>query len=63
LDEALHRQALDIAVAKGFAFTRNGFIDGLIGWPNDLMDRYWRDHQLIGEGNWSYEQVVIKKVN
>jgi hypothetical protein len=63
LDEALHRQALDIAAAKGLAFTRNGFIDGLSGWPNDLMDRYWRDHQLIGEGNWSYEQVKRDKTH
>lgn len=57
LAEAIHRQALDLALAKGFALTRNGFIHGLSGWPNALMDKYWPDHQLIGEGNWSYEQV------
>jgi len=63
LVEAINRQALDLALAKGFALTRNGFIDGLGGWPNDLMDKYWSDHQLIGEGNWSYEQVKKDKTH
>jgi len=63
LDEAIKRQALDLALAKGFALTRNGFIDGLSGWPNDLMNQYWSDHQLIGEGNWSYEQVKKDKTH
>ena len=63
LAEAIHRQALDLALTKGFALTRNGFIDGLSGWPNDLMDRYWSDHQLIAEGDWSYEQVKKDKTH
>jgi hypothetical protein len=57
LAEAMRRQALDLAAARGFAFARNGFIDGLGGWPDDLMNKYWSDHQLIGEGDWSYEQM------
>ncbi|MGA2033337.1 MAG: DUF4832 domain-containing protein [Thermoguttaceae bacterium] len=63
LDQAMHRQALDIAVAKGFALTRNGFIDGLGGWPNDLMARYWKTNQLVAEANWSYEQVKWDKTH
>jgi hypothetical protein len=63
LQEAMHRQGLDLAAARGFAFARNGFIDGLSGWPNDLMLTYWRDHQIITEGNWSYEQVKRDKTH
>jgi hypothetical protein len=63
LAQAMHRQALDVAAANGFAFARNGFIDGLGGWPNDLMLTYWRDHQLIGEGDWSYEQMKQDKTH
>jgi hypothetical protein len=63
LADAMHRQALDIAAARGFAFARNGFIDGLGGWPNDLMNKYWPDHQLIGEGDWSYEQMKKDKTH
>ena len=61
--EAMRRQALDLAAMRGFAFARNGFIDGLSGWPNDLMLSYWRDHQIIAEGNWSYEQVTRDKTH
>ena len=46
-----------------FALTRNGFIDGLSGWPNDLMARYWKNNQLIAEANWSYEQVKRDKTH
>ncbi len=63
LQEAMHRQGLDLAAARGLAFARNGFIDGLGGWPNDLMLTYWRDHQLIGEGDWSYEQMKKDKTH
>lgn len=63
LAEAISRQALDLALAKGLALTRNGFINGLGGWPNDLMNNYWSDHQLIGEGDWSYEQMKKDKTH
>jgi hypothetical protein len=63
LADAMHRQALDVAAGRGFAFARNGFIDGLGGWPNDLMNKYWPDHQLIGEGDWSYEQMKKDKTH
>jgi len=53
----MHRQALDLAVSRGFALSRHGFIDGLSGWPNDLMTKYWKTNQLIAESNWSYDQV------
>ena len=61
LDQALHRQALDIAIAKGFVLARNGFIDGLGGWPNELMASYWKTNPLIAEANWSYEQIKLDK--
>jgi len=63
LQEAMRRQGLDLAAERGFAFARNGFIDGLSGWPNDLMLTYWRDHQIITEGDWSYEQVKRDKTH
>jgi hypothetical protein len=39
LDEALRRQALDLAMARGLAFSRHGFIDGFGGWPDALIAR------------------------
>jgi hypothetical protein len=63
LDEALRRQALDLAVAKGFTLSRNGFIDGLSGWPQDLIKRYWAANPTIAEANWTYDQVKDHKTH
>jgi len=63
LDEAMRRQSLDLAVARGLTFTRNGFIDGMSGWPNDLISRFWSSHTMVGEANWSYEQVKKEKTH
>ena len=61
VDEAVRRQALDVAIGHGLALSRHGFIDGLSGWPNDVMARYWRTNPLIAEANWTYEQVKNEK--
>jgi len=57
LEEAVRRQALDVALAHGLSFSRHGFIDGMGGWLDDLIARHWKDHPMIAEANWSYEQV------
>ena len=63
LKEAMWRQALDVGVGYGVALTRNGYVDGLSGWPQDLMAKYWKTNPLIAEGNWSYDQVKDDKTH
>ncbi len=57
LDDFMYRQALDVAVSKGFALARHGFIDGLDTWDRRLMEKYWRQAPLWAEGDWSYTDV------
>ncbi len=57
LDDFLYRQALDVALAKGFALARHGFIDGLILTDRSAMQKYWRTAAMFAEGNWSYTDV------
>ena len=61
LEEATRRQALDVALTNGLTFTRHGFIDGMSGWPNDFILKYWRQSPMLAEANWSYEQVKRDK--
>ena len=63
LAEAMKRQALDVAIENGLAFSRHGYIDGMSGWPNDLILRYWQANPMIAEANWSYEQVKKEKTH
>jgi len=57
LDEFLYRQALDVAVAKGFGMARHGFIDGLGLVDRLAMEKYWRQTPIFAEGNWSYHSI------
>ena len=57
LQDRLYSKALDVAIDHGFALIWTGFIDGLRGWDRDLMEEYWRDHPVIAEGNWSYDDM------
>jgi hypothetical protein len=54
LDEFLYRQALDVAVSRGFGMARHGFIDGLGLVDREAMEKYWRQAPIFGEGDWSY---------
>lgn len=63
LKEAIWRHALDAAQARGFSFSRHGFIDGLGGWPNDFMDAYWKSNPMLAEANWSYDQIKDDKTH
>ena len=57
LDDFLYRQALDVALAKGFALARHGSIDGLGAWDTAVMRRYWQKAVMLAEGNWSYADI------
>jgi hypothetical protein len=63
LDEAIRRQGLDVAITHGLALSRHGFIDGLGGWPDELIARHWQTNPMIAEANWSYEQVKKDKIH
>ncbi len=49
-----HRQGLDVALAKGFALARHGFIDGLHYVDSVIMEQEWKRAPMYAEGNWSY---------
>jgi hypothetical protein len=58
LNKMLYSQALDVATANGFALIWTGFIDGLNKTHDrELMDRFWRGHPIIAEGNWNYTDM------
>ncbi len=54
LEDHMYRQALDVAVTKGFALARHGFIDGLSRWDWKIAQKYWRELPMWAEANWSY---------
>jgi hypothetical protein len=63
LENRLYSKALDLALDHGFALIWTGFIDGLRGWDRDLMERYWHNHPIIAEGNWSYDDMKDQRTH
>ncbi len=63
LPARLYAKDLDFALDHGFALIWTGFIDGLRGWDRDLMEKYWRDHPIVAEGNWSYDDLKNQKTH
>jgi hypothetical protein len=57
LDDFLYRQALDVALGKRFALARHGFIDGLLLWDKQTMEKYWPSTPMLAEGDWSYSDI------
>jgi hypothetical protein len=58
----MYSKALDVAAANGFAFIWTGFIDGLHGnFDRVMMERHWRNHPIIAEGNWNYDDMMDHK--
>lgn len=63
VEDYLNRQALDLAIAKGWGLARHGFIDGLLMYDRLIMERYWRTSMMWAEGNWSYTAVKNEGVH
>jgi hypothetical protein len=63
LQDRLYSKALDVAIDHGFALIWTGFIDGLRGWDRDLMEKYWREHPIIAEGNWSFDDMKDQRIH
>ena len=58
LDQLLYAKALDVAEANNFGFIWTGFIDGLSGkYDRVTMERFWPQHPIFAEGNWSYDEM------
>ena len=58
MDEALYSKALDVAAANNFAFIWTGFIDGIGNvYDRVTMERLWRTHPIVAEGNWNYDDM------
>jgi hypothetical protein len=57
LEDFMYRQGLDMAISRGFALSRHGFIDGMGEYPGQIMQKHWESNPLIGEANWSYNQI------
>jgi len=56
LDDLLHRQAIDVAMSKGFAIARHGFMTlGYYDWK--MSEKYWRQVPMYAEANWCYSDV------
>ena len=53
-----YRQALDVALRKGFGLARHGFIDRLWHLDHAIMEQQWLHHPMYAEGNWSYRDMV-----
>ena len=52
-----YRQALDVALARGFLLGRHGFIDGLGYTDRSIMEEEWLQRALYAEANWSYADI------
>jgi hypothetical protein len=63
LQDRLYSKTLDVALDHGFALIWTGFIDGLRGWDRDLMEKNWREHPIIAEGNWSYDDMEDQRTH
>jgi hypothetical protein len=61
LDDYLYRQALDVALAKGWALARHGFFDGLRLYDRKVMETYWKKVPMLAESNWAYTDVKNHK--
>jgi len=57
LEDFLYRQALELAITKGFALARHGFIDGLDLLEEKVMENYWHLLPMWAEGGWSYSDM------
>ncbi len=62
-EDFLYRQALDVAISKGFALARHGFIDGFDTWDKMTMQKFWKQNPMWAEGNWSYTDVKNQKIH
>ncbi|HLA40840.1 MAG TPA: DUF4832 domain-containing protein, partial [Candidatus Glassbacteria bacterium] len=52
-----YRQALDVALERGYHLARHGFIDGLGYTDKRIMEEEWPRSSLMAEGDWSYLDV------
>jgi len=57
VEDFLYRQALDVALERGFHLGRHGYIDGLEYTDRVIMEREWKRRALYAEANWSYMDV------
>ena len=63
LQDVLYRQALDVAVTKGFALAKHSFMDGLNFWHRAVMERYWRQSVMFAEDSWSYTDLKNQRTH
>jgi uncharacterized protein DUF4832 len=63
IEDHLYNKALDVALEHHFGLIWTGFIDGLGHWDRDIMEEYWRQHPIVAEGNWNYDDLVDQKVH
>ncbi len=64
LDDFMYSKALDVAVANRFALIWTGFIDGLGGtFDRVMMEQHWRQHPIIAEGNWNYDDMMDQRTH
>ncbi|RPJ49633.1 MAG: DUF4832 domain-containing protein, partial [Chloroflexi bacterium] len=56
-DDFIYRQALDVALERGFLLGRHGFIDGLFYTDRVIMEREWKRRALYAEANWAYTDI------
>ena len=56
-EDKKYRQALDVALSRGFALARHGFIDGLSRTDRVIMEQEWQQRPMYAEANYSYASV------
>ena len=64
LAQLLYAKALDVAETNKFGFIWTGFIDGLSGkYDRETMERFWQQHPIFAEGNWSYDEMKDQRTH
>jgi hypothetical protein len=63
LEDVMYRQALDVAVSRGFALAKHSFMDGLDLWHRAIMEKYWRQSPMFAEDSWSYTELKDQRTH
>jgi len=62
-EDFLRSKALDVALTNGFGLIWTGFIDGIGNFDHRIVEKNWRMHPFIAEGNWNYDDMQDQRTH